>query len=103
MYDNIVLHKQLQRCDRSTRTAPTVLTMQTKNFTLRLPHLKLRALHQASADDELAIDQYINVAVAEKLACRLTAAQFLQARAQDGSAQRALKILMKSWTDAAEF
>ena len=62
----------------------------------------LDALRQAAADDGVAINQYINVAVAEKLACRRTAAQFLQARAQGGSAQRALEILAKSGADVAE-
>ena len=76
--------------------------MQTNNFALRLPHSMLDALRQAAADDGVAINQYINVAVAEKLACRRTAAQFLQARAQGGSAQRALEILAKSGTDVAE-
>jgi hypothetical protein len=76
--------------------------MQTNNFALRLPHSMLEALRQAAADDGVAINQYINVAVAEKLACRRTAQQFLQARAQGGSAQRALEILAKSGSDVAE-
>lgn len=76
--------------------------MQTNNFALRLPHSMLDALRQAAADDGVAINQYINVAVAEKLACRRTAAQFLQDRAQGGSAQRALEILAKSGADVAE-
>jgi hypothetical protein len=76
--------------------------MQTNNFALRLPHSMLQALRQAAADDGVAINQYINVAVAEKLACRRTAQQFLQARAQGGSAQRALEILAKSGSDVAE-
>ena len=76
--------------------------MQTNNFAMRLPHSMLDALRQAAADDGVAINQYINVAVAEKLACRRTAQQFLQARAQGGSAQRALDILAKSGSDVAE-
>ena len=77
--------------------------MQTNNFALRLPHSMLNALRQAAADDGVAINQYINVAVAEKLACRRTAQQFLQERAQGGSAARALEILTKSGSDVAEF
>jgi hypothetical protein len=42
------------------------------------------AVRQAAADDGVAINQYINVAVAEKLVCRRTAQQFLDARAQGG-------------------
>ena len=76
--------------------------MQTNNFALRLPHSMLDALRQAAADDGVAINQYINVAVAEKLACRRTAKEFLEARAQGGSAQRALEILAKSGGDVAE-
>ncbi len=75
--------------------------MQTNNFALRRPHSMLDALRQAAADDGVAINQYINVAVAEKLACRRTAKEFLQARAQGGSAQRALEILAKSGGDDA--
>jgi hypothetical protein len=76
--------------------------MQTNNFALRLPHSMLDALRQAAADDGVAINQYINVAVAEKLACRRTAQQFLHARAQGGSAEHALAILAKSGSDVAE-
>ncbi len=76
--------------------------MQTNNFALRLPHSMLDALRKAAADDGVAINQYINVAVAEKLACRRTAKEFLQARAQGGSAQRALEILAKAGGDVAE-
>lgn len=67
-----------------------------------MPHSMLDALRQAAADDGVAMNQYINVAVAEKQACRRTAAQFLQAPAKGGSAQRALEILGKSGTDVAE-
>ena len=50
---------------------------------------RLDATRRAAADDGVDINQYINVAVAEKLACRRTAAHFLQARVQGGSAHRA--------------
>jgi hypothetical protein len=76
--------------------------MQTNNFALRLPHSMLDALRQAAADDGVAINQYINVAVAEKLACRRTAQQFLDSRSQGGTAQRALEILAQSGSDVAE-
>ena len=59
-------------------------------------------LTQAAADDGVAVNRRILKAVSEKLACRRTAAQFLQARAQGGSAQRALEILAKSGDDVAE-
>jgi hypothetical protein len=76
--------------------------MQVNNFALRLPHSMYDAVRQAAADDGVAINQYINVAVAEKLACRRTAQQFLDARAQGGSAKRALDILAKAGSDVAE-
>jgi hypothetical protein len=50
--------------------------MQTNHFALRLPR--------------------------SMLACRRTAEQFLQARAQGGSAQCALELLAKSGADVAE-
>lgn len=59
-------------------------------------------LSQVAADDGVAINQCVFVAVAEKLACRRTAAQFLRARGQGGSAQRALEILAKSGADVGE-
>ena len=76
--------------------------MQANNFALRLPLSIYDAVRKAAADDGVAINQYINVAVAEKLACRRTAQQFLDARAQGGSAQRALDILAKAGSDTAE-
>ncbi len=76
--------------------------MQANNFALRLPHSMYDAVRKAAADDGVAINQYINVAVAEKLACRRTAQQFLDARAQGGSAKRALDILAKAGSDMAE-
>lgn len=76
--------------------------MQSNNFALRLPHSMYDAVRQAAADDGVAINQYINVAVAEKLACRKTAAAFLRARAEGGSVQRVFDILTKSGVDVAE-
>ena len=76
--------------------------MQSNNFALRLPVSIYDAVRQAAADDGVAINQYINVAVAEKLACRRTARQFLDARAEGGSAQRALDILATAGSDVAE-
>lgn len=59
-------------------------------------------LLQAAASNADTINQRFLEAAAEKLACSRTAAQFLQARAQGGSAQRALEILAKSGGDVAE-
>jgi len=62
----------------------------------------LDATGQAAASDAVSITPRVFTAVAEKLAYRRTVAQFLQARAQGGSAQRALEILAKSGADVAE-
>ena len=70
--------------------------MQTNNFALRMPHSMLEALRLAAASDGVAMNQYVNVAVAEKLATRQTAAAFLKARAVKGSASKALAILAKA-------
>jgi hypothetical protein len=75
--------------------------MQANNIALKLPYSMYDAMRKAAADDGVAINQYINVAVAEKLACRRTAQQFLDARAQGGSAKRALDILPKAGSDVA--
>ena len=56
----------------------------------------------AAASNADAINQRFFEAAAEELACRRTAAQFLQARAQGGAAQRALEMLAKSGADVAE-
>jgi hypothetical protein len=74
--------KKYQAVLATPTIVPTgVVTMQTNNFALRLPHSMLDALRKAAADDGVAINQNIHVAVAEKLACRRMAEQFLQARA----------------------
>lgn len=52
-----------------------------------------------AADDGVAINQCTDVALAEKLACRRTAQQFLDARLQGGSAKKALTILAKVGVD----
>ena len=70
--------------------------MQTNNFALRMPHSMLNALRLAAAADGVAMNQYVNVAVAEKLASRQTAAEFLKARAANGSVFTALAILAKA-------
>ena len=70
--------------------------MQSNNFALRMPHSMLEALRLAAASDGIAMNQYVNVAVAEKLASRQTAAEFLRARAAKGSPSKALAILAKA-------
>lgn len=76
--------------------------MQSNNFALRMPHSMIEALRAAAAADGVAMNQYVNVAIAEKLATRQTAAQFLKARAANGAVDQALAILAKSGSAVAE-
>ncbi|MBK6636533.1 MAG: toxin-antitoxin system HicB family antitoxin [Rhodocyclaceae bacterium] len=70
--------------------------MRTNNFALRLPNSLMATLRQAAEDDGVAMNQYITVALAEKLATRKTALQFLAERAQHSSPARALEILERA-------
>lgn len=76
--------------------------MRKSNFALRLQPSLLAELRKAAAEDEVTLNQYINVAVAEKLATRRTAAEFFAQRAAQGSAARALEILHQAGTDEPE-
>ena len=75
------------------------MTLQIINFALRPPHSMLDALRQAAADNGVATNQRVFIVVAEKVVCRRAAKEFLQARMQGGSAQRALDMLAKSGAD----
>ena len=48
------------------------------------------------------MNQYVAIALAEKLASRQTAKQFLELRASKGNLQRALDILEMSGSDTNE-
>ncbi len=76
--------------------------MRTNNFALRLPQSLFAHLREAAAEDGVAMNQYVAVALAEKLATRKTACQFLAERAERGSAARALEILERAGTDEDE-
>lgn len=76
--------------------------MRTNNFALRLPQSLFAHLREAAAEDGVAMNQYVAVALAEKLATRKTARQFLAERAERGSAARALEILDGAGTDEDE-
>jgi hypothetical protein len=76
--------------------------MKANNFALRLPESLYTHLREAARADGVAMNQYLAVALAEKLASRRTAAEFLKDRAKGSSAARALKILAKSGKDVAE-
>lgn len=76
--------------------------MRNNNFALRLPNSLMSSLRHAAEEDGVAMNQYITVAVAEKLATRTTAKEFLAARAGHSSPSRALSILDKAGKDVAE-
>ena len=59
-------------------------------------------LREAAAEDGVAMNQYVAIALAEKLASRQTAKQFLELRASKGNVQRALDILEISGSDINE-
>lgn len=76
--------------------------MQSNNFSLRLPQSLYDQLKEAAAEDGVAMNQYLVVALAEKLATRKTAKQFLEERAAQSSPERALEVLQKSGDDVEE-
>jgi hypothetical protein len=67
--------------------------MRKSNFPLRLLPSLAEELKRVSAEEGVSVNTYINVAVAEKLAVRQTAAEFFAERAKGGSPSRALEIL----------
>lgn len=67
--------------------------MRKSNFPLRLLPSLAEQLKRISAEEGVSVNTYINVAVAEKLAVRQTAAEFFAERAKGGRPSRALEIL----------
>ena len=76
--------------------------MRTNNFALRLPESLFANLREAAAQDGVAMNQYVAIALAEKLATRKTARQFLAERAEQGNIDRALGILDRAGSDEDE-
>ena len=76
--------------------------MKTNNFALRLPDSLYIGLKQAAAADNVSMNQYLAIALAEKLSARATAAEFFAARAANGNIGRALKVLEKAGSDIPE-
>lgn len=76
--------------------------MRTNNFALRLPQSLFANLREAAAEDGVAMNQYVAIALAEKLASRQTAKHFFELRASKGNVQRALEILEISGSDINE-
>ena len=76
--------------------------MKTNNFALRLPDSLYTGLKQAAAADNVTMNQYLTIALAEKLSARATAAEFFAVRAAKGNIGRALAVLEKAGSDVPE-
>ena len=76
--------------------------MRVNNFALRLPDSLYQALKQSAEADGVAMNQYVAIALAEKISARKTAAEFFAERAKRGSLPRALEILAKAGSDVPE-
>jgi hypothetical protein len=74
--------------------------MKKSNFALRLQPSLMEALRQAAEEDETTLNQYINVAIAEKLATRRTAKAFFTEHAQGADIDEALAILRRAGTES---
>lgn len=66
--------------------------MRKSNFALRLQPSLLEELRKAAAEEDVAINQFVNTAVAEKLSA-LRTEQYFRERAARGNIQHALEIL----------
>ncbi len=67
--------------------------MRKSNFALRLLPSLMEALKKITAEEQTTLNQYINVAVAEKLAARQVAKEFFAERAKKGNVRKALRLL----------
>jgi len=76
--------------------------MQKSNFAVRLPRSLHMQLKEAAAEDGVAMNQYLVVALAEKLATRQSAQSFLEERAARSGLSKALEILERAGTDVDE-
>lgn len=76
--------------------------MQKSNFAVRLPRSLHLQLKEAAAEDGVAMNQYLVVALAEKLATRQSAQSFLAERAARSDLSKALEILERAGTDVDE-
>jgi len=73
--------------------------MKKSNFALRLQPSLMAEMRRAAEEDETTLNQYINVAVAEKLAVRRTAREFFADRSSGADIDRALAILEQAGSE----
>lgn len=76
--------------------------MRKANFALRLLPSLADELKRVTEAEGVSANQYINIAVAEKLAAQRTAEDFFAERAQRAIPGRALEILEMAGTDEPE-
>lgn len=69
--------------------------MRKSNFALRLQASLLEELRRVSEAEGVAINQFINVAVAEKLSA-LRTEEYFRARRQRGDSAKALRVLERA-------
>lgn len=69
--------------------------MRTSNFALRLQASLLEELRKVSEIEGVAINQFINVAVAEKLSA-LRTEEYFRTRSQRGDTDKALRVLERA-------
>lgn len=67
--------------------------MRKSNFALRLQPSLMDELRRVIKEDQTTLNQYINVAVAEKLASRRAAEQFFAKRGEQADIVEALRVL----------
>jgi hypothetical protein len=76
--------------------------MRKSNFALRLLPSLAQELKQVSEREGVSANQFINIAVAEKLAVQRTAREYFAERAARASPDRAREILNMAGTDEPE-
>jgi hypothetical protein len=69
------------------------------NITVKLMPSLINELIKAAELDEVELSQYVNIAVAEKLATRKAAKLFFEERAKQSSVNRALEILNQAGSE----
>ena len=69
--------------------------MRRSNFALRVQKSLLEEARKLAEAEGVALNQFINVALAEKLAAMRTA-EFFRERASRGNVRKALKILVRA-------
>ncbi len=73
--------------------------MKKSNFALRIQPSLLNELRRLVEEEQTSLNQFINVAVAEKISAMRTAETFFSQRTTPEARQQALKILERAGND----